>query len=400
MSKKIVLILASFLIANSSFATKARLLALGMTDANSEGSFYIEDNRNIFINVANVNNYANNIFMEFGGTSLASGGLDSDLTPKAMGGFLHQHGNYVMGAYLGNEANTSIMSKVLSGGLPQNDNFLDLFIGSEAMGLKWGANVSYADYSNKVTPELSTSYYSLRLGALAEKWESYLMFGLGSKAKGVVSGTAAEYKGKLAAHVGGSYNVAGGKVFANYKKSDWELNISSVTVKSAASSMAIGYGRSHKLDHGTLFSSISYMAKELEIKSSSNPTKLKNTMVPVTFGYEGTATSWLTLRGSITQNLMGTKNNEHGIHDYTAPADAANPTDAEKLANFPYGMLTTAFKGDTLGKDATITSSTTVAAGATLNFGKLSVDGTFTGTTTGKLNMTTFLSRVGMTYTF
>lgn len=436
MSKNIILVLASFLIANSSFATKARLLALGMNEADSEGSYYIEDNRNIFMNVANVNNYADKVFVEFG--SQANVGFDTDSTPKAMGGFLHKHGEYVMGAYLGNEANTTAISKVLAGAQPLSDNFLDFFLGSEAMGMKWGVNLSYANDSDKSVSsnEKEASYYGLRLGVMGEKWESFLRFGLGAKAK---IGSSLEYKGKLSLHVGGSYDLAGGKVFGYYKKSDWEQTFSTVMTKGAASAMSLGYGRSHKLDHGTLFSSVAFIKKSLEVKFTTDPAKLENTMVPLTLGFEGKATSWLSLRGSISQNLMGTKKNEYGDAadevgdivagkvevkaamaqagaaaaaaggDATAQATASNAASAAVEAAVKAAtesgvndMLAGAFGADTNGKDASILGSTVVSAGATLHFGKINVDGLLSGAVakTGLINSDSFLARVALTYSF
>ena len=93
--------------------------------------------------------------------------------------------------------------------------------------------------------------------------------------------------------------------------------------------------------------------------------------LPVTFGFEADATSWLTLRGSVGQNVI-LNNRKNG---------ANKSSDA---------------------------NTTTVNGGATLNFGKLAVDGLVgttssagvAGTKNGVLSTSNLLTRVGVTYNF
>ena len=66
MKKLLSIALLMALISPQAFATKARLIALGMDELDNEGSYYIEDSRNIFLNAANVNDYADTVIFEWG----------------------------------------------------------------------------------------------------------------------------------------------------------------------------------------------------------------------------------------------------------------------------------------------------------------------------------------------
>ena len=113
--------------------------------------------------------------------------------------------------------------------------------------------------------------------------------------------------------------------------------------------------------------------------------------VPIVLGYEAAATSWLTLRGSITQNLWGKKDNKNFTY--------ANPI-VKSLVSSVYGSE---------GK-GTIANSTTIVAGASLTFGDLVLDGMIGGAknltgsasskTDGNLNLDQFMTSVAMTYAF
>ena len=88
------------LISPTLFATQTRLLALGMKELDNDGSFYIKDDRNIFINPAHVNDYGNFALFDVGGSGLKVGVNDTTIStnkatktdpkvyPKALGGIL------------------------------------------------------------------------------------------------------------------------------------------------------------------------------------------------------------------------------------------------------------------------------------------------------------------------
>lgn len=112
--------------------------------------------------------------------------------------------------------------------------------------------------------------------------------------------------------------------------------------------------------------------------------ELNDYMIPVTVGLEHDSTEWLTLRGSITQNLLGQADNDY---------DASLTGKVSTLVTTPNPQ----------GK-RTIANSTNVNAGATLKFGDFNIDGLIGvagGTSTNETGIFTtdnLMSRVSMTY--
>ena len=107
MKKQLVVAVGLMVLAAPAFASKARLQALG---EDTYGSFYVNDNRNVFYNAAQVNNHKDLVTFEWGDTTSnnASSGSDaSAAAPRAEGGVFKTMGNMVYGVYLGSESNTS-----------------------------------------------------------------------------------------------------------------------------------------------------------------------------------------------------------------------------------------------------------------------------------------------------
>src|SRR5690606_27088224 len=88
MKKQLALAAGIAVLAAPAFASKARLAALG-EDVN--GSFYINDNRNIFLNASESLNHKDMVTFE----------LEDNGSGNGEGGFLRSHGNMVYGAHLG-----------------------------------------------------------------------------------------------------------------------------------------------------------------------------------------------------------------------------------------------------------------------------------------------------------
>lgn len=417
MKKTLGLGLVLLLLSNNAFATKARLLALGMDETDNEGSYYIDSVRNIFLNAANVNDFGNTLIFEWGDKGAnpqaanTQASIDTDNKPKAAGGFLMNAGDYVWGLYLGNESNTSSLLRIVGSAegsentadlLQSSDNQVDLFLGSEANGIKWGANVVYTKGEDKENVR-KDSGYAVRLGAATDSWDAFVNASVGGSAEGEYGATPDTHKfdGSIGIHVGGGYNVSEeGKVYAYIKQFGWEQTDSSpATVANAKSvdgsftTYALGYGHTMKTDVGTFYSNIYYRMKEIEVKFAS-AAKAENTELPITFGYEAAATSWLTLRGSVTQNIMGSRKNDYSNKGLNAVAA---------------GVAAGEFGANTAGKKVSQRDSTSVKAGASLNFGQLVVDGLI-GTEVGgtpvsrtsgsSLKLDEVLARVGATYSF
>lgn len=463
--KKILLtsaVLASTFAVNA-HASQARLLALGMTETDNEGSYYISDERSVFLNPAYMTQHSNHMVMEWGNAgkqmSVLSTTSDATLndntsTPKAMGGFFKKYGDFNYGVYLGNESNTSSLLRIAgtsalstmnglsntpsatvaptgveSKMLPTADNVVDLFFGGDN-GLKWGTNLSlaFAKNDNRSAKESSAA---IRTGVIGQGWDAHLNLSLVSKSKSTdtmsftagalsaLNGTVVsqEFKGKFGAQLGGSYNLPVGKVFGYVKHYGWEQTdstssaiISSIstnfggqngTVKGDFTSYYAGWGHEMAVNNGDkVFTSLTVKKTDINLKFT-NKSEVRHLVIPVSIGYEAKATEWLTLRGSIIQNIWGQYDNKN-INNYSSTGTRLNKVASGTIAGIYGGS----------GK-ATVANSTTVNAGATLTFGNFNIDGLIgttdtTGTATssssskkvGLLSLENLETSVAMTYKF
>lgn len=441
---------ALLVLSSSAFASQARLLALGMNETDNEGMYYISDSRNIFLNPAYINIYANQAVFDWGNVGqVASANATAGSTqatinnntsaPKAQGGVFKKYGDFVYGLYFGNESNTSSLLRVAgtsaaaamngytgttgSGNskmLQTADNQVDLFFGGEN-GLKWAGNVTVA-MGKDDSRSGKDSAIAIRGGLIGSSWDAHVNLSLASKSKDTDSITvtplgitaesiAQEFKGKLGFQAGGSYVLSGSnRLFGYVKHYGWEQTDSHTysaaqqaniggqtgTFKGDFTSYHLGWGSDFDVNNGDkIFTSVSAKKTDINLKFS-NKSEVRHLIIPVTLGYEAKATDWLTIRGSVVQNLYGTRDNKN-IDNY-----ATTGTRLNKVAS---GLIKAIYGGS--GK-STLANSTAVNAGATLNFGQLSVDGLIgtTGSTgtasskTGILSASNLETSVGVTYKY
>jgi hypothetical protein len=245
---------------------------------------------------------------------------------------------------------------------------------------------------------------AVRLGASTDMWEAHANLSLKGETK-TSAATPEEFDGSLGLHLGGSYKLGGGKVIANYKSLKWDIKNATHTtaVEAKYSQMWLGYGHEQEVAGGTLYSQVYYRSTKVEapFTTAAGAAELKHTLIPLVVGYEAKANDWLTLRGSVSANLQGKVENK-GIN-----AANFNATVAAVLAGAFDATQNTALET----RKETIDGAVAVSAGATLNFGKLSVDGLIgttgsnrgtgdVGNTNGVLSMDNLLTRVGMSYAF
>ncbi len=403
--KKIILsAVALSTLSMSAYASKARILALG---DETEDNFYVMDSRYIFTNSSYAADFADQVMLEWGGTGSASAGtLDQDKDPKAMGGFLKKSGAYTYGAYLGNESNVSSFLRILASStdtvLQTADNQIDVFVAGGA-DMKWGFNFLYAGAETKETNKetIKDSAMAMRLGAHQDNWDGFANISLKSESENKNGTGKPKFEGKLGFQLGGSYTMNDVKFHGSYKKFDWEQTLSDVKTDGGFTRMDLGFGRTYKVaDEGKVFARVQYTKLNVELKYAAGTAELDRTVMPLIIGYEGKATSWLTLRGSVSHNLHSkVKSTKLGSVIQGAATTAALQNSA-----------LTAYNGSTTDGESTIANSTSVNAGATLEFGALSIDG-FVGTTDlnraataeskkGVLATDNLLTRVGMTYKF
>jgi predicted porin len=366
--KNVLLIVGLAVLSTSAFASKARLEALG-----ADTVYYIDDIRSIFSNPSDLNGTKNLLITEWGAATSAA---DSVAAPKAEGGFFRDSGTFTYGVYLGN--NTQAANRTT--GFQFQDNAIDLFLAGDA-GLKWGAKLHYADRKDETgaaATQKKNSAMSVALGARKGDMSGYVNIDLTDKSTG--NGTLASIESKLKPSylVGGTYDINGFTVYVEYSASKLEETIASALTTYKDSYIVVGAGRMHEINPTSRFYSNVLLKMATEDDSAgSNAGKTKTNTLPVTIGMEADATSWLTLRGSISQNVV--------------LGETKNPS----------------------GKKASISNSTAVNTGATLNFGKVKVDGMIgntqvsragtvntTDSKQGVLSTDNLLTRVGVSYAF
>lgn len=365
MKRQTLVIAGLALLSTNAFASKARVEALGQDGV--RGSEFISDSRNVFRNPAVLNDTKNYLVTEWGTAATT----DTAAAPRAEGGFFREAGSFAYGLYLGNSNGRDNAARTSAAGTYLNQtNAMDLFFAGD-MGVKWGAKLHYASSKNEVLSATQTkknTAFGLGLGAVMGSAEAYLDLDLSDKSTGGAAATD-EWKLKPSFLVGGSYAWEGTTFFANYSSSKYEVK-TATTATTKDSAITVGAGRIMEINPtARIFTDAKVVMTTNEVAAG----KTKTNTLPVTLGMEAEATSWLTLRGSVAQNVIlnDTKN--------------------------------------TAGKKSTNTNTTNVNAGATLNFGKLKVDGVI-GTTAaarngasaeeGVLATDNLLTRVGVTYMF
>ena len=362
---------ALLFLSTSAFATESRLIALGMNETDNEGMYYIQDGRNIFLNSANVNFYSDRFVTEYGASGLTVGAnqtADQNHAPKAQGGVFKKYGGLNYGVYFGNESNTSSLLRLAAtqktgtaSPIPTADNQFDLFVAGDA-GLKWGANVTYANSKNE-TSDWKESGLATRFGVIGSGWDAHLNLSLASKSESVFVAAPARQKfdGKIGFQIGGSYLLSDTRLFGYVKHYGWDqIATGASTVKGDFTSYYIGAGREFAVNSdGKVFVGLTAKKTDINLKHA-NKGEVRHLIIPINIGYEAVATEWLTIRGSIVQNLYGKRDNKR-----ISVAASDLTTTASTLIGAIYGGS---------GK-ATVANSTEVNAGATLTFGQLSLDG-------------------------
>ena len=382
MKKQLVLVTGLAVLAAPAFASKARLQALG-EDVN--GSFYINDNRNIFLNAANVNNHKDLVTFELGkddtegGVYRASGNMVYGVQFGRGNGFndsLKDVDDFEYGA-----ANTKLSTYKAT-------NNLELFVGGDA-GIKWGAKLGYSQQENDSfdqnsgtgTPtedlvKAKTDAMDIALGVSQGNWSAFANVAVGGETTHKSDTANIKLERETAIDLGGSYQLNDYTLFARYSMDGYKATGDGTTVKEVESTdIQVGVGRSTKLnDKASLFTRVSYNMNESKDKTGGSEDN--ETFLPVVVGLEFDATSWLTLRGSVSQNVI--------IGEDETKEDKAS----KKVT-------------------ATQANSTIVAAGASLKFGDLSVDGLISNTDgtnaptdAGTIDSSNLMTRVSMTYRF
>lgn len=373
MKKALYLIAAISLAATSAMASKARQKALSNTTA-------ITDIQSIFLNPADMHYVGDFATFEMGETpTTAATGATTHATPDAEGGFMRTMGDAKLGFYLGkassNVNDLRALTNATATGTPDflnHENPFEVFYGAKAGDQNWGLSFSYSNSDKKMDPDDTTDdkkqmAMGMRLGVKNDVWGAYANIGLGSTAKDGDD----EYKGKSGITVGGHYLMDTMKFILKQDMAGAKAtNATADTFDYDMSETTLGFTNAWKSEGSIAFYGLAYKMKTEKYKVPSDR-KIDTSSMPFTIGAEVLATSWMKLRGSVTQNVLMSKTKD-------ASSPAAPTTD----------------------KDNTVDHNTTTAAGAGFVWGKNNLDVVMTAGTSGTLNTTAFGTSASYTYMF
>lgn len=380
MKRQLTVALGLAVIASPAFATKARMEALG---EDTFGSYYINDNRNIFLNPARITENKDLVTYEFGESGSSITAADSSAAPRAVGGFIKSHGNMVYGLHFGDSSPSTGSVRGLAGGNLQERQPWDLHVGGDA-GVKWGASLTYENHdagSQAANTRIASNGLRLRGGALMGDLDVFAQVSLNNNAKDF-NGRMVE--GGMGLFLGAGYMLNNYKLFLDWRNVAAEYNNNVADKEDFKSSIIrLGAGRQERLnDRATLFAKAMVVRSSVEDDGTATFTtaaEATEIVVPLTVGLEYAATSWLDFRGSVVHNVF-----------------SQNELDPKAGS-----------------KATTHVANTAVRAGASLKFGEFSIDGLIstggaggdaTGTDTsagnGNLRTDNLMSRVSMIYRF
>lgn len=361
-------------------ASKARLQSLSQS---VNGSLFINDNRDIFLNPATINEVAGGANFEWGAKPSPSA------SPSAEGGAIYKTDMLNYGLQIGRigdatQEMATATSLVLTGGktyfYPQNS--LDAIVGAAAGALKWGAGVHYArsQYDTGATvnfPKKKARDLQLLGGAILGQMRGYAKIDvIHESTTDDVGGSTLSYTGKPSAELGGKFAlddlqavgvIVSRRAFGFDNASGTQGDVIDLRARADYFRLLVSKAGT------TLFAlaGVSYATVDVGYTTVGvQSAKYMSLTSPVGLGVEHRALSWLTLRASVTQNiLLDQDKRTNGTSDY----ESANLED------------------------------TTVAAGLSAHLNEnMQIDATFKGadSTTGELNGTQLAANVSFLYNF
>ena len=376
---KQLLVIAIALASTTAFASRARVTSLG-------NSAHITDTQSVFSNPAKMFLMGDFVSLESGKTATDNTGtIGLNKQDNAEGAIVRTMGDAKVGLALGHKSENAsvyglrnLLTNVTVGGSSkfEQQNPIEISYGMKSGDMTWAGTLVYSNYNDKKN-EVKENSAGLRLGLLMGAWDINAGIGLASQVKDKTTTPAVDFKGT------GSYSVFAGYTMGSLYTYG-EATIAGAKMEAQANGQelakvdvtrfSVGAIESMKKDGNEFF----YGAKLASYtqKEKVNDQKITTLSLPVTLGMEAEATSWLTLRGSLTQTvLLANNKKETGATLNNEEAPGANNTKA--------------------------------AIGAGLKFNKITVDGSLEGLTTDatgaanqQLDGDTLLTTVGMTYMF
>ncbi len=371
--KKFLLLVALTAAAAPAMASKARLSALS-------GSRQLRDDQTIFDRPSDLVNLGNWATVELGKTApVDAAGYANGTVATAEGGFSHAMGAGYLGFYLGHHNDVVTSSRLFgstgfatAANLLSEENPIDLYYAAKMGDLTWGAGLWYSN-SNKKATSLKQSSIGVRGGVEMGNFDAYLNVGLVNTAESATE----KYKGGTPIKLGVGYFMDTMYFYGEGTVVQAKDEVAAGTTKREGSSYSLGFVNTLKVDGGNFFYGVSYdvfnQGKDESAPAASQA--LAYQKLPFWIGIEADANSWLTIRGSVKQNVV-------------LGYQQIGSNDSNTIANDTTASAGVGVKFNKLVLDATVSKT----VGATTN--------TAPNDSTGDINGNNLLSNVALTYLF
>jgi len=364
---KQLLVIAIALASTTAFASRARVTSLG-------NSAHIIDTQSVYSNPAKMFLMGDFVSLESGEKDTNTVASAANPNDNAEGTLVRSMGDAKMGLGLGHKSENASafgLRKLLGATVVEQQNPIELSYGMKSGDTTWAGTLVYSNFNDKKN-EVKESSTGVRLGALMGAWDFSAGIGLGNEVKDKVNNK--DFKGTMGLSLYAGYAMNSMYYFGEVVLAGAKLEAQTTGTELAkvdTQKITLGAIESVKKDGNEFF----YGARLVNYtqKNKTNDNEVKQMTLPVIVGLEAEATSWMTLRGSLTQNVL-----------------ISNSKDET---------------GSTVNSETAPGANTTVAAiGAGLKFNKITVDGTLEGLTgaapSQDLSGDTLLTTVGLTYMF
>ncbi len=356
--------------------SKARLLSFAQSE---DGSLFIPDARNIFLNPATIFNAKQSVNFELGNQTVNDG------MPDAEGGLLMATSPIAYAVQLGRTgASTDEMiaeNNLFGTSFYFPQSAIDVVIGGTA-SVQWGAGFHMARSENKTGPAASfpdseAKDIALSGGVIAGRASGYLRYDLiHDSSSETAPGVKVEYDGKLSLELGGKFDldtVGDHAVGAKLKRRNYDFNngLGTTAEVTRQELRADYFTKLVQRENTFLFgmAGLRHTSRTANYPAGSQDDKTDTLSLPITLGASGRALTWLTIRASVSQDFL--------IDRYKRTNGA---TDKEIFNE----------------------ESTIVAVGTTAEIGEFNLDATLQGADdgSGRINASTLMANASLTYAF
>ncbi len=363
----------SLIVLSSSLAnaTKARLSALN-------SSPHLIDEQLIFSNPIDLN-YLEELAVFESGSADAS--ASATLTSHAEGMVVRRWKEKTYAVSLGHQNESVYRTRAfvnsLGYGFRLQQNPLHLFFAGETDEANWAVSALYSNFRDKVSGDKESSA-GLAVAAEVGAWQFTAMSAFNNEVE--TAANKFDGSGGLSA----SLNYIGDNIeaFASFAREPVKAEVAGVESEfHIIQTLRLGLVDSNTKEFNDLFWGGEINTTKVDCRRLSGTNCVQaylNTTLPVWFGFESQAATWLKLRSSVKQTVLVNQSRDE--------------------VGYPAGFLAAATGG--LSEFTNGPNSTTLNAGIGILFNRVTIDGTLTAATNQQLNLTNFINQVSLKYIF